>query len=143
MDKLLFTAPDGALPETDSTAYKLLLALSKGDKHARDYLCNKLGGGFRAYLQQLTGGYYQHWLIHTEQGKYNGKRQAFYWLDEKHFSGDWELDKDARTIARKRYNDRSYYGSKGAVERLEKATKDKCDADREYQKRIKTAPEKD
>jgi hypothetical protein len=112
MDKLLFTAPDGALPEINSPAYELLTTLSDGKKHPRDHLCNELGGGFRAYLQQLTGEYYQHWLIHTEQREYNGKKQTFYWLDERHFSCDWELDKDARTIARKQYKDRSYYGTK-------------------------------
>jgi hypothetical protein len=40
MDNLIFTAPDGALPETNSPAYDLLLILSDGNKHARDYLCN-------------------------------------------------------------------------------------------------------
>ena len=84
MDNLLLTAPDGALPEINNPAYELLLILSNGNKHARDQLCNELGGGFRAYLQQLMGGNYQHWLIHTEQGEYDGKKQAFYWLDERH-----------------------------------------------------------
>lgn len=138
MDKLLFTAPDGALPEVNSPAYQLLSLLygsNKKNKLARDFLCDELGGGFRAYLQQLMGEYYQHWLIHTEQGEYNGKKQAFYWLDERHFSWDWEQDKDARTIARKQYKDRSYYGSKNTVKRLEQAKQEKAGADREYQQR--------
>ena len=68
MDSLLFTAPNGTLPELSSPDYEFLSILSDRNKHARDHLCNELGGGFRAYLQQLTGEYYQHWLIHTEQG---------------------------------------------------------------------------
>jgi hypothetical protein len=138
MNNLIFTAPDGALPETNSPAYDLLLILSDGNKHARDYLCNELGGGFRANLQQLMSGYYQHWLIHSEQGEYEGKKQAYYWLDERHFSYDWEQDKDARTIARKQYKDRSYYGSRNAVKRLKQAEKEKAEADKEYEKRIES-----
>lgn len=138
MDNLLFTAPDGALPELNSPAFELLNILADGDKHARDHLCNELGGGFRAYLQQLTGGYYEHWLIHSEQGEFENKKQAFYWLDASHLSCDWELDKDARTIARKQYKDRSYYGSKNAVKRLQQAEREKAEADREYQQRIKS-----
>jgi hypothetical protein len=138
MNNLIFTAPDGALPETNSPAYDLLLILSDGNKHARDYLCNELGGGFRANLQQLMSGYYQHWLIHSEQGEYEGKKQAYYWLDERHFSYDWEQDKDARTIARKQYKDRSYYGSKNAVKRLKQAEQEKAEADKEYEQRIES-----
>jgi hypothetical protein len=138
MNNLIFTAPDGALPETNSPAYDLLLILSDGNKHARDYLCNELGGGFRANLQQLMSGYYQHWLIHSEQGEYEGKKQAYYWLDERHFSYNWEQDKDARTIARKQYKDRSYYGSRNAVKRLKQAEKEKAEADKEYEKRIES-----
>jgi hypothetical protein len=138
MNNLIFTAPDGALPETNSPAYDLLLILSDGNKHARDYLCNELGGGFRANLQQLMSEYYQHWLIHSEQGEYEGKKQAYYWLDDRHFSYDWEQDKDARTIARKQYKDRSYYGSKNAVKRLKQAEQEKAEADKEYEQRIES-----
>lgn len=144
MDNLLFTAPDGALPETSSPAYLLLQIFADTNKHTRDHLCNELGGAFRAYLQQLTGGYYQHWLIHSEQTDYEGKKQSRYWLDERHFSCDWEQDKDARTIARKQYKDRSYYGSKNAVKRLEQAKQEKAEADKEYNQRIESKkPTKD
>lgn len=140
----MFTSSDGGLPEVNSPAYEFLMILSDGSKHFRDYLCNELGDGFRSYLQQLTGGYYQHWLIYTEQGEYNNKKQAFYWLDERHFSCDWELYKDARTIARKQYKDRSYYGSKNAVQRLKEAEREKADADKEYRLRIESKnPTKD
>jgi len=138
MNNLIFTAPDGALPETNSPAYELLLILSDGTKHARDHLCNELGGGFRANLQQLMSGYYQHWLIQSEQSEYKGKKQAYYWLDERHFSYDWEQDKDARTIARKQYKDRSYYGSRNAVKRLKQAEQEKAEADKEYEQRIES-----
>lgn len=144
MNIILSTAPDGAIPEQHSPAYRLLCLLAESVIKPRDELCNELGGGFRAYLQQLTGGYYQHWLIHSEQREYNGQLQSHYWLDERHYSGDWEADKDARTIARKRYNDRSYYGSKGAAKRLEQAKKEKAEADREYNQRIESKkPSKD
>jgi hypothetical protein len=101
-------------------------------------LCNELGGGFRYYLQQLTGEYHQYWLINSEPIESKGKNQSRYWLDERHFSGDWEKDKDARTIAKKQYKDRSYYGSKNAVKRLKQAKKEKAEADKEYQQRIES-----
>jgi len=138
MDNLLFTAPVGALPQTSSPVYELLLILSDGSKQARDKLCNELGGGFRSYLQQLTGECYQHWLIHTEQGEFKKKKQTYYWLDERHFSCDWEEDKDARTIARKQYKDRAYYGTKNAVKRFEQAKQEKAEADKEYEQRIES-----
>lgn len=138
MDKILFTAPDGALPEENSPAFELLSLLSDSNKHARDSLCCELGGGFRAYLQQLMGEYYQHWLINTEQNEHKGKKQTFYWLDQRHFSCDWEQDKDARTIARKRYKDRSYYGTRNAVKRLGRAEQEKAEADKEFQQRIES-----
>ena len=137
MSNLSFTAPAGALPETASPAYELLLILADGNQHARDELCTELGGGVRAYLQQLTGEYYQHWLIHTEQGEFQGRKQTYYKLDKRHFSCDWEQDKDARTIARKQYKDRSYHGTKNAVKRLEQAKQEKAEADEEYKQRIK------
>lgn len=138
MDNLLITAPDGSLPELNSPAYTLLQILYENGKSPRDVLCHKLGGGFRSYLQQLTGSYYQHWLIHSEKSDFKGKKQSFYWLDERHFSCDWELDKDARTIARKQYKDRSYYGSKNAVKRLQQAEREKAEADSEYKQRIES-----
>ena len=144
MDKLMFTSPDGALPEINSPVYEFLMILSDANKHPRDHICSLLGGGFRSYLQKLSGGHYQHWLIHSEQYEINGKKQAFYWLDERHFSCNWELDKDARTIARKQYKDRSYYGSKNAVQRLKEAEREKADADKEYRLRIESKrPTKD
>jgi hypothetical protein len=88
MDNLLFTDPDGAIPEVNSPAYLLLKSLYENGKSPRDYLCHELGDGFRSYLQQLMGGYYQHWLIHSEQDEHNGKKQALYWLEERHFPCD-------------------------------------------------------
>ncbi|MCL1067238.1 hypothetical protein L2735_10505 [Shewanella olleyana] len=138
MNKILHTAPNGALPEATSPAYKLLQILAENGKTPRDELCEKLGGGLRSYLQQLTGECYQHWLIRNEKGVFNGRKQSLYWIDRRHFSCDWEQDKDARTIARKRYKDRSYYGCKNAFERLQKAEKEKDEADKEYRKRIES-----
>ena len=137
MNNILLTAPVGTLPKENSNTYLLLKILSDKNNHARDHLCYELGGGFRAYLQKLMGEYYQHWLIHSEQMEYNGKKQSFYWLDKRHFSCDKEKDQDARTIAQKQYKDRAYYGSENAVKRLEKARKEKEKADKEYKYRIK------
>lgn len=136
MENIIFTAPEGALPDVNSPAYLLLKSFSDKNKHSRDELCQALGGGFRAYLQQLMGGYYQHWLIHKENGQVSDRKQAFYWLDERHYSCDWEADKDARTIARKQYKDRSYYGCKNAVENLQQKKKEKEEADKAYKERI-------
>ena len=136
ISELRFTAPEGTLPEVNSIAYELLLILSDGHKHARDHLCDELGGGFRSYLQELAGIKYEYWLIHSESDEYNGRRQTVYWLDIRHFSDDCEQDKDARVIARKRYKDRSYYGSKSAVKRLEQAKQEKEEADKAYYLRI-------
>jgi len=138
MDNILLTAPESSLPETNSSTYKLLVVLSDRKQHTRDFLCRELGGGFRAYLQQLMGELYQHWFIHTELKVHHGNKQAIYWLDERHFSRDRELDQDARTIARKQYKDRSYYGAKRAVKRLEQAKQEKAEADKEYKERIES-----
>ena len=46
MDSLLFTAPNGTLPELSSPDYEFLSILSDRNKHARDHLCNQPGGGF-------------------------------------------------------------------------------------------------
>jgi hypothetical protein len=119
MDNLLFTAPGGPIPEVNSPAYLLLKSLYENGKSPRDYLCHELGDGFRSYLQELIGGYYQHWLIHSEQDEHNGKKQALYWLEERHFSCDWE-----------QYKDSSYYGSKSAVKRLQIAEQEKAEADK-------------
>lgn len=137
MDKLLFTAPDGAVPEQGSSAYYLLASLETAGKY-RDELCGELGGGFRADLQKLTGDCYLNWLIHSEIREFKGRRQAFYWLDERHLTCDWGSDKDARAIARKRYKDRSYYGRKSAAKGIRKAWKEKVEADREYQQRTES-----
>lgn len=143
MDNLLCIAPDGAIPEITSPVYKLLLILSDGQKHPRDHLCNELGGGLRVYLQRLVKDY-QYWLIHSEQGQFNSKKQAFYQLDERHFFRNRGVDLDARTIAKKQYKDRSYYGSKNAVKRLEQARQEKIEADKEYTQRIESKkPTKD
>jgi hypothetical protein len=140
MDNLLFTAPDGAIPEVNSPAYLLPKSLYDNGKSLRDYLCNELGGGFRDYFQQLMGEYYQHWLIHSEQGEYNGKKQALYWFDERHFFCDWEQKKDARATAtaRKHYKDRSYSGSKSVVMRLQIAEQEKAEPDKADKQRIES-----
>ena len=46
MGSLLFTAPNGTLPELSSPDYEFLSILSDRNKHARDHLCNQPGGGF-------------------------------------------------------------------------------------------------
>lgn len=136
MNRLIFAVPNDAIPVNGSSAFELLKILSDGKKHPRDSLCQSLGGGFRGYLQQLTGSKYQYWLIHCSKGTFNERRQAFYWLDSRHFLSDWEIDKDARVIARKKYKDRSYGNSEKAVSRLENARAEKEEADLEFQMRI-------
>ncbi len=137
MEKIIFTAPEGAIPKINSPAYLLLKQLA-GGKQSRDEFCQLLGGGFRRYLQELMNSDYQHWLIHKEMAEFKGRKQAFYWLDERHYSCDWEADKDARTIARKQYKDRSYYGCKNAVQKLQQKKEEKEEADKAYKERIES-----
>ncbi|MFT6988016.1 MAG: hypothetical protein ACJAT7_003882, partial [Psychromonas sp.] len=80
------------------------------------------------------------WLIHSEQGEYNGKKQALYWLDERHFFCDWEQKKDARATAtaREQYKDRSYSGSKSVVMRLQIVEQEKAEPDKADKQRIES-----
>lgn len=132
MEKLILAAPENALPEQGTPAYDLLALLVTEGQH-RDDLCNKLGGGARAYIHQLTGNKYLNWLIHSERRIYKGRNQSFYWLDDRHLSCDWEADRIARAEARKRDKNRTYYGRRRAASGLGKAWSEKIDADREYQ----------
>lgn len=108
MKDIFFTAPSNCIPKPNSKAFVLLKILAGRKEWARDELCDLIGGDFRAYLQQLTGKKYGHWLIQMTMKEFKDKRQAFYALDERHFSGNWELDMEARAIARKRYSERAY-----------------------------------
>jgi hypothetical protein len=141
MERLIFSAPEGAIPDISSVAYHLLTILVDGKEHPRDELCQELGGGFRAYLQQLGGEYYQHWLINSETKEYKGRKQAHYQLDERHFICCWEQDKDARTIARKRYKDRSLKQAKDGLKRYEQASAEKREADQDYIERFEDGGE--
>lgn len=136
MERLIFIAPEGSIPDVSSEAYLLLATFADGHEHPRDAIGHNLGGGFRAYLQQLMGEYYQYWLIHSETKEYNGRKQAHYQLDERHFSCDWEADKDARTVARKRYKERSFKQAASGLKRYQQATAEKYEADQEYQERF-------
>jgi len=138
MEKIIFTAPEGAMPEVNSNAYLLLKVFSDKQSHPRDELCKLLGGGIRSDLQKLMNNDYRYWLIHTEMDYFKGRKQAFYRLDERHYSCDWEADKDARTIARKQYKDRSYNGCKNAVENFQQKKEEKEDADKAYKERIES-----
>lgn len=132
MERLIFSAPEGAIPDTTNEAYRLLAILADGEEHPRDELAIQLGAGFRSYLQQLMGEYYQFWLIHSETKKYKGKKQAYYQLDERHFSCDWEQDKVARTISRKQYKERSLKQAESGLRRYQKAIAEKAEADGDF-----------
>ncbi|MDA8621368.1 hypothetical protein N9L48_01870 [Psychrosphaera sp.] len=136
MDKLLITAPQNTIPPSDSKPYKLLKLFSMGKHLARDELNKIIGGEVRIYLQDLWGDKYGYWLIHKEMKEFKGKKQAHYSLDERHFSGDWELDKDARAIARRRYADRSLNDSKSGLKRIELAIIEKEKADELFRQRF-------
>lgn len=136
MERLIFTAPERSIPDISSEAYRLLIILADGAEHPRDELCRELSGGFRASLQQLMGEYYDHWLIESEIKEFVGLKQAHYQLNERHLSCDCEQDKDARTIARKRYKDRSHQQAKGGLKRYKKAAAEKEKADREFCERF-------
>lgn len=121
------------MPEFGSSAYYLLSSLLQTSGKYRDELCTELGGGFRSPLQLLTGSKLGYWLIHSEQREHEGRKQSFYWVDERHLSCDWAADNEARIIARKRYRDRSYCAMKNSVKGIKRAWKEKLDADRKYQ----------
>lgn len=136
MKDIFFTAPSHCIPKSNSKAYLLLKLLSGRKEWARDELCGLVGGDFRAYLQQLTGVMFGHWNIETVLKEYQGKRQAFYSLDERHFSGDWQQDKQARTIARKRYAERAERISRAGSRNLESKVKELKAALAEYDELI-------
>lgn len=136
MELITLTAPAAAMPEATEPAYRLLSLLADMEAHPRDELCQQLGGGVRAYLQQLQGERFAHWLVHAERGFYGGMNQSFYRLDERHCSGDANDDADARIIARRKYAWRSYRQAENGMVRLEEAAANRLDAEREYRQRF-------
>jgi hypothetical protein len=93
MDKLLFSAPDEAIPNQNTKAYKLLMLLAKG-KLCADKALDIFRGTERALLNNLKGKKHRYWRIITIK---EGNKNIGYLLDYRHLSGSWYLDQEART----------------------------------------------
>ena len=131
MDKILLTAPPSLIPPAYTQAYRVL-SLFKPDKPLiKMVLTTAIGDDPRSALQSLTGPKYGYWLIHNI-----GEKKGVYMLDKRHFSGDKELDTDARTEARKRLCDRSRNQCEKELRRYERAIQAQKEARLAFQKRF-------
>ena len=131
MDKLLLTAPNHCIPPQNTMAYRLLSLLADGKKHPKLEILFALGDDPRSARQALTSETYGHWLIHNL-----GVKKGIYQLDERHLSGDSQLDEDARAIARKQLKDRSKQQCERERKRYPKALKEQALALSIYQQRF-------
>ena len=110
LNKLLFIAPDGAIPKAGTNAAKLLTLLMSGEPVNELELAVIFYSNQRSPIQDLGGDKLLHWLIHpiiNEQGKIVARQ-----LDKRHLSGCAKLDSDARKERRKQLKQLSYKQAK-------------------------------
>jgi len=131
MDKILLTTPIEFIPPTNTIAYKFLTLLADGKPHTKAEIIEALDDDPRSARQALTSETYGYWLIHNL-----GDKKGIYQLDERHLSGDPELDRDARTIALKQLKDRSKKQCERERKRYSRAIKEQVEAYTMYQQRF-------
>ena len=124
MDKILLTAPMEFIPPPNTLAYKFLLLLSDGMSHKKIEALAALEDDPRSARQALTSETYGYWLIHNL-----GDKKGIYQLDERHLSGDIELDKD-----------RSKKQCEKERKRYSKALREQAEAYANYQQRFEFTP---
>ena len=130
MDKLTFTAPDGALPKSGTQAAKLLALLKNGSEVEELKLADIFESNQRSPIQDLGSDYLLNWLIHpieNEQGKIIARQ-----LDHRHLSGCPMLDANARKERRKQLKERSYKQAKQGRIREPKIKLEHSEASRVY-----------
>ena len=97
LEVLHATAPQDAFPKLGSKPDALLRLLANGATTDKD-IAEAIGLTYRGHLQQLMGDAYCHWNVINvldEDGLIYARE-----LDARHFSGDPEQDKAARTERR-------------------------------------------
>ena len=131
MDKILLTVPLEFIPPPNTIAYRFLELLADGQSHAKAEILAALEDDPRSARQALTSATYGYWLIHNV-----GDKKGIYQIDERHLSGNLELDKDARAIAAKQLKDRSKRQCEKEMKRYNKALQEQAEAYANYQQRF-------
>ncbi|RHW76803.1 hypothetical protein [Colwellia sp. RSH04] len=129
MSILLFIAPNEAIPPLGTNARKYLDLLALGEVKESEAML-LFNGNQRSPIQDLGADRYCNWLIkpiENEQGVIVARK-----LDERHFSGDKQLDADARTERKRILKDRSHKQAKQGRIREPKAFKELTEAQREF-----------
>jgi hypothetical protein len=132
----LSTAPNEAIPKSNTKAYHLLLWLIDGKEHDRNKLILDplLGESLRSALQDLRGDKLSHWLIYSSVCDRTGARTIQ--LDPRHLTGSIEQDAEARRERRKQFKEVSAKQAKQGRIRESRAVREMSDAQAEYFKSL-------
>lgn len=129
MSILLFTAPNEAIPLLGTQARKYLDLLARGIVK-EDNAMLLFNGNQRSPIQDLGSDNLCNWLIHpieNEEGRIIARK-----LDSRHFSGDKQLDNDARKERKRILKERSHKQAKQGRIREPKAFQELSEAQKEY-----------
>jgi len=129
MSILLFTAPNEAIPPSGTNARQYLDLLALGEVKESDAML-LFNGNQRSPIQDLGCDRYCNWFIRPIENKDSviDSRK----LDERHFSGDKQLDADARAERKRILKDRSHKQAKQGRIREPKAFQELTEAQREF-----------
>lgn len=115
-------APQQMIPRVETQAYDLLMLLAERESVSEYELMLKFGGRQRSPLQYLSGDKYGYWLIHAikdEKGVITARK-----LDDRHKSGIWSLDQQAREERKRELKKDSFFQALNETVRLPKARKE-------------------
>ena len=130
MDKIIFIAPDGAIPKAGTNAAKLLTLLMNGEPVKELELAVIFESNQRSPIQDLGDDSLLNWLIHpieNERGKIIARQ-----LDKRHLSDCVNLDSDARKERKKQLKERSYKQAKQGRIREPKIRLECSEATKDY-----------
>jgi hypothetical protein len=137
MNKLLFTAPEGAMPKPGTQAHKLLSKLEYGHAIPEMELAFLFNSNQRSAIQDLGSDSLQNWNIlpiEDESGKIVARQ-----LDPRHLSGDPILDLEARRERRLLLKKRSHKQAHQGRVREPKAYKELNEVESEMLKALGNA----
>jgi len=129
MSILLFTAPNEAIPPLGTNARQYLDLLALGEVKENDAMV-LFNGNQRSPIQDLGGDRYCNWFIRpieNEQGVIIARK-----LNERHFSGDKQLDADARKERKRTLKECSHKQAKQGRIREKKAFQERAEAQKEF-----------
>ena len=112
MDNLHYL-PGYYFPRVNTQAHKALRLLADGRLHSKQEFLQLLSDDPRSALQSLRGETHNYWLIHN-----SGDTKGIYQLDDRHLSGNRNLDQLARNQAAMMYWERSKTQSEKAIGNL-------------------------